>query len=298
MTSLYEKCPSCAELREAGDFESVLKCCSCKGTGLRRRDNSFRCNRCGGAMGVPHDASPYGLVEQTVSGAYLSTHLLDTTTYTFSLCELCLRCLFDECVIPPTIGSYMGAPAERDYAEERASYEWHTWRGADGHRPRVREGRCNQTIACESPATIWMISSDGLTDEVSCEEHAKRCSSSSYYEVPYAKAKAADEAGLLAMADLWFRTSAWPAPTVTSYLHVPDCALEALGIEDDAYHPKLSAVWVPTDVAPFHYAPILTNYGFPHGHLLVGPTTHVRELRHADLRDASVLNRHLKLDDE
>ena len=296
----YERCPSCAEAREGADLTSALRCHPCRGTGVVRRADSFRCNRCGGTMGVRDEARPHGLVEQTVSGGYSSEHLLDTTTYTFSLCEACLRRLFDECVVPPTIGAYMGGPAEQSYAEERVAYEWHAWRRVGGHRPRVREGRCNQVVACDARATLWMVSSHGLTDEVACEGHGGRCGYSNYYAASYAEAASADAAGARSVADLWFCASAWPAPTVTAYRYVPEVALEAVGVEDDRMHPKLSAIWAPSGSAPLDHTldARLTSHTFQGGVLLVGPADVVRDLRHPNLRAVSVLNRHVELDED
>ncbi len=43
----------------------------------------------------------YGLIEVTVSGGYHSFTLEDLTQYTFSMCEGCLKKLFDTFKIPP-----------------------------------------------------------------------------------------------------------------------------------------------------------------------------------------------------
>ncbi len=48
----------------------------------------------------------YGLIEPIVYGGYDSSPLEDCTTYTFSLCEKCLKELFDTFNIPVEIGEY------------------------------------------------------------------------------------------------------------------------------------------------------------------------------------------------
>ena len=61
------------------------------------------CNKCGNSCNVVSlpgvDALDindyYGLIEASVSGGYCSTGLEDGKVYTFSLCENCLKELFD-----------------------------------------------------------------------------------------------------------------------------------------------------------------------------------------------------------
>ena len=62
-----------------------------------------RCNKCGDSLIPPSERSVeragnpplYGLVEQTVSGGFESTALHDLEHYTFSICEPCLKEMFD-----------------------------------------------------------------------------------------------------------------------------------------------------------------------------------------------------------
>ena len=68
------------------------------------------CNMCGeSCLASEHKALPdehpnrrefYGLIEKEISGGYSSTHLGDMTSYRFSLCEGCLRKVFDSFKIP------------------------------------------------------------------------------------------------------------------------------------------------------------------------------------------------------
>jgi hypothetical protein len=64
------------------------------------------CNKCGASCiedfeGLPSTEVAYGLIEAEVEGGYYSTYLEDQQSYTFSLCEKCLKELFDKFVIPP-----------------------------------------------------------------------------------------------------------------------------------------------------------------------------------------------------
>lgn len=47
-----------------------------------------------------------GLIEHTVCGVYGSDSLEDMTSYTFSLCEHCLKELFDTFATPPATSEY------------------------------------------------------------------------------------------------------------------------------------------------------------------------------------------------
>lgn len=62
------------------------------------------CNKCGESCRedtLPEDvAGFYGLIEARVTGGYFSPALEDMTCYDFSLCEKCLKQLFDDFRIP------------------------------------------------------------------------------------------------------------------------------------------------------------------------------------------------------
>ena len=110
-------CATCKVVYVAGQ-----NFCSQCGTTLVFHE--LKCNLCGlsCAVGCTDDhgtcGENSGLLEETVSGGYKSTPgngrgaLDDCTSYTFSLCEFCLDWLFEQCQVPPTVGSYMGEPDE------------------------------------------------------------------------------------------------------------------------------------------------------------------------------------------
>lgn len=70
------------------------------------------CNKCGRSLKTKLDPDGtifdiYGLSEVSISGGYLSTHLVDGVRYTFSLCEECLDGLFKTFKIQPEPKSLM-----------------------------------------------------------------------------------------------------------------------------------------------------------------------------------------------
>lgn len=60
------------------------------------------CNKCGESLKVNNDPLIFcGLAEMKYSGSYHSHIFSDGDEYTFSLCEKCLKNIFDECKIKP-----------------------------------------------------------------------------------------------------------------------------------------------------------------------------------------------------
>lgn len=73
------------------------------------------CNKCGGTLVSPNhpesqidpDNPPlYGLVGAKVRGHYSSYGLTDLTEYSFSICEGCLKTLFESFKHPPDTRDY------------------------------------------------------------------------------------------------------------------------------------------------------------------------------------------------
>lgn len=264
----HEPCPRCRETREAGHLEAALRCPECKGRGIVRSRASFVCNGCGGGL-CPDEPesdnprSPHGLVEQTVSGGYDSYHLLDTTNYMFSLCEKCLRGLFDSFKIPPAVSCYLGDGFE-SYAEERTGYARRLWRDAGGHLERLAPRLCNATIECMEPACWQFIMSDGLRDELRCEGHKRYYKCSNEWLVPLADVPLdpTDEqvAGLLISA------TSHPAPAITFHKYVAGCIMGAIGRSGE----RFSALWHPDDAGPPPVVPC-HHHRFARGTLYYGP---------------------------
>lgn len=83
-----------------------------------KKDGDIICNACGKSLyeklwsGPPPKEAEYeacGLVEKVVCGGYSSPDngLMDCTSYRFSLCENCLKKMFDTFKIPPETWDYM-----------------------------------------------------------------------------------------------------------------------------------------------------------------------------------------------
>lgn len=264
---MYQTCPSCAAYRLPSDdgnvdepaFEAALRCHDCKGTGIVRDPKSYVCNRCGGSLAgdTEHSArEQYGLVEATVSGGYSSPHLSDCTTYTFSLCEKCLRKLFSTFEIPPKIGGYAAGTGERDgssepYADEEARYKYRLWKAGGGHIDKLRVGFCNATINCEKPATIRKFCSGSLTNDCSCDEHGLLHTYANTWNVPFD-----DLAGIIegepmtlddkrSVASAWLRASSRGNEVITHHRHAADCVQDLVdGIDGNVS----SMLWIPTFV--------------------------------------------------
>lgn len=86
------------------------------------------CNQCGESCESPHYPFPeegseadraYGLINAKVRGHYCSHALTDLTEYTFSLCEPCLKKLFEGFKIPVSEAEYqVGRPLTEEERQE------------------------------------------------------------------------------------------------------------------------------------------------------------------------------------
>lgn len=85
-------------------------------------DNIF-CNKCGMSC-LNMQGGHNGLIEAEVVGGYDSTHIDDGDVYIFSLCEKCLREIFDDCKLNPHAGNYM-------FAEDASRIDRHKYWGPD-----------------------------------------------------------------------------------------------------------------------------------------------------------------------
>lgn len=246
----YEVCPQCQQERAAGMLEEALNCRDCKGKGIVRDPASYVCNGCGGPLcpaGTANERCPHGLVEETVSGGYDSPDLTDTQTYTFSLCEACLRKLFDTFKVPPRLGCFMGEGAE-NYAEERAWYQRRKWREAKGHIEKLKQGLCNQTIECQNKATIRMYHSTQMSDDICCDEH-RHGAGNTWYVPAYLVAgivRGPDNTTeeRLRIAEAWLGEANHPGAVATLHRHLPACVADYVGAPSDGN----TMLWVPITV--------------------------------------------------
>lgn len=123
-----------------------------------------------------------GLVECSVDGCYDSTHLADTMSYKFSMCEGCLKKLFDSFAIPPAVSSYMGAGYE-SYQEIEEANKKHEWFNG-GAAQKLSTGLCNATEECAGNAEFFLVDRGRISGKGFClgcyQEEAKKLDESEW----------------------------------------------------------------------------------------------------------------------
>ena len=171
----YVPCLQCAYRIEQADYDPHTELCkTCNNTRTTIDPKEILCNMCGNSMCLiqdsPDNQMPYGLHNEEVRGHYSSDHLNDTTIYTFSLCELCLRNMFNQFKIPPTMGSYMRMPVST-WEEDQEYYEGKIWRQSGGQHTAYMEGKCNAVKNCGQTALYTIYLDSEFTEYCACEEH-------------------------------------------------------------------------------------------------------------------------------
>lgn len=176
--SMYEACKRCSEARAEQDYERALRCSLCDGKGFVPRPDAHPCNRCGGSLYTPEgtvsEQVAYGIEHLEITGAYHSEGLNDLHRYTFSLCERCLRAMFQEWKIRPKVELvtlHDIVEKEIEFEEDQRLWEEGEWRHTGGHALARMQGLCNATKACGKPAAYSVKQSGYLGDECRCEEH-------------------------------------------------------------------------------------------------------------------------------
>lgn len=124
---------------------------------------------------------PHGLVDASVQGGYESYHLLDMSVYNFSICEKCLRVLFNQFKIPPeVIDKTYGIDDDRDEWEfDQRAYEYRVWKDSGAHHEAYMNRRCNAVKDCPNRAEWTIRISGDFTEDCACDEHknaAHNCS--------------------------------------------------------------------------------------------------------------------------
>jgi hypothetical protein len=291
MPEPYIVCTACQKDRAEGQLSEAAACRSCRGRGMVRNPESFFCNGCGSSLARPGRIEPQGgLIETTVSGGYDSEHLLDMVRYTFSLCEKCMRVLFDGFKVPPAVHCYHDGRIE--YQAEHARYERWKWREGSGPVEKLTQGLCNAVIECTAMATWRVFNSGGLTDDVCCDEHKKWFAFANSLFVPAAPlagmlraVRTADQAPRVATA--YLVAAAVPQAKATYFKYVPPCVadlMDVLTTVDWRIDPhaldKTSALWVPHGLlGELGALPVqLQSFALPGGHALVGPIDVVEPL--------------------
>lgn len=260
--SIYEQCEYCEGDRAKGAIELALQCGWCKGKGYHRKASSYTCNQCGEYL-LPNGGfgTPNGLVETKVSGGHNSDALLDGVEYTFSLCEKCLRVLFDGFSVPPQVRDRINCSLDSDpytYERDQEANANRIWRASGGPRKKFREGICNANEKCRSWATKRHFISGRLQDEAFCDEHARANTYGNSHWAPASELKAVvvgspdrksvDEKRLV--ADVWLRLTANPDPFLTYHEHLAGCVADLLDPSEDEDEESLGAIWIPAMGGP------------------------------------------------
>jgi len=172
----YVRCAPCQSWDWARRAKEV--CATCNNSLWVRPPADSLCNLCGGhtrPMGTFNENYPHGLENMKIIGGYESYHLLDMNEYVFSLCEECLRKIFMQCKIPPTVIDRMGRPFDAPpftFAEDQRAYEYRVWKDNGGHHQAYLNRKCNAIKECPNDAIYTLLhNSTDFTEECLCEEH-------------------------------------------------------------------------------------------------------------------------------
>lgn len=295
----YERCAFCQEARASGDWPRALACSRCRGQGIRRKPTSYLCNQCAGPLTVTHDQGDvYGLVEHSLSGHYSSDHLTDTTVYTFSLCEKCLRALFNGFTVPPRLAHYHAATGELDpsepgraYAEDREWHEFSVWLRAGGQEKKLATGRCTYREHCIAPQAYREFSSSELSHLAPCEAHkglprALNCTFVPIALVAGIPARRQDysDADRLRVLAAWLTFGVHPGYVITWLTYLPSCVRDAIHLPPDTGRdtPRVGGLWVPAcfgSAVPWTSPELGLQYAtFDGGLLLYGDAGAVRRI--------------------
>lgn len=172
----YVVCQSCINW---DDDQRINKdCYLCKGKRIVKDPEERFCNKCAGRLcptkGNINYQSPDGLVDAKVVGGPESTHLSDMVAYHFSLCELCLRHLFNECLIPPEVQEYNSSNFDDiiSYQTDRDQYEYSEWKKTDKFIENYKNKICNCAKDCKNEAKFTILNgSQTFSEDCCCEPH-------------------------------------------------------------------------------------------------------------------------------
>lgn len=167
----FTKCLYCKGKGNSSNETYISICNSCKGAGYLKNPALYTCNMCGDSLLYGSYNEPYGLVDQVVGGGYGSKHLFDMTSYTFSLCEKCIRDMFNKFVNPPkTIDGH----EEISFSSDQALYDYRNFCKSKEFDEKYLAGKCNYIIGCNNKAKYTIMENNGcLTRKSACATHSK-----------------------------------------------------------------------------------------------------------------------------
>lgn len=188
----YVTCNRCSNW--SAEVKMSADCPSCKNKRLIPDPKDILCNNCGNTLcpiGTINEQVPHGLVNARVVGGYDSYHLFDTTSYTFSMCELCLRNLFINFKIKPVVSETDLDESDRKlstWEQDLLWYESRIWEDNGGPELAYKKGKCNFKKDCEEDAVYSQYLDDEFTIRCCCEEHKDLHSSYSSTLKPFVPA--------------------------------------------------------------------------------------------------------------
>ena len=115
-------------------------CKICFGRGKIEDTSNARCNLCNDLLCLDGSVVPYGLHNVKIFGSFFSYYLLDEHSYTFNLCEKCIRNMFYTFKNPPKIRNTYGKVS---YKKEKKYYEYMIWVDTGGASEAYLKGKCN-----------------------------------------------------------------------------------------------------------------------------------------------------------
>jgi hypothetical protein len=179
-------CEFCEDWKQEKKIKESCPCCA--GRGKIQNPEEHLCNNCGSRMHPPKSDPnwqfPNGLSRAKVVGDYSSTHLTDDVIYRFSICEFCLRLMFNNFVIPPALSDNRADAIEFDYKLDKTNYEYEQWRQSGGFSQAYKNRKCNAVKDCINSAIYTILhGSDTFDEKCACEEHVSEYRNYKWYKI-------------------------------------------------------------------------------------------------------------------
>jgi hypothetical protein len=165
----YIDCHHCAKWTIEERREKL--CDHCNNSGKQINPKEIFCNMCGDCLALKDNGYyPHGLYNAKVYGGYFSDHLIDLHEYTFSLCEKCLREMFNKCKIKPDVRD-ITANENISYQKDLETYEYQVWLDTGGFDQAYINGKCNAIKECPNDAVYTQLYHGEFTNNCYCENH-------------------------------------------------------------------------------------------------------------------------------
>jgi hypothetical protein len=155
-------------------------CSRCNNSQMVIEPAKVLCNRCGLSLrplGTHNEQNQHGLENVYVYGGYDSYHLHDMIGYNFSICEKCLRELFNQFVIPPNVSDGtddLNTIPSWTWEADSVLYDYKIWKDGGGHHQAYLDKKCNQVKNCINNAVYSILIDSEFTEDTSCEEHKEK----------------------------------------------------------------------------------------------------------------------------